>query len=215
MLGWCCISGETLHWWLMFFLAIVAIFVAMMHDDLKRWIFPPKISIQLSPHYGALVELTNRVTGERVGRAWYFHITVTNSRLWSPARESRVICHSIKKLDRDGKTTTESYATRIPLLWSHWDVLGRIRDLYSSDLCDICFVHEGNPELHLPLWFTNTAVVSSIKADERLDFKLEFEHLGGIAREKWRVSITWNGQWREPHAAMKENVKITVNRDDS
>jgi hypothetical protein len=184
---------------------ILILIVAVLPEQVRSRLRPPKLDIQLSPHRGVLVQ---RGSGSRV---WFFHISATNSRPASPARAARVSCFNIRRIDANGVQIQPPYETRIPLLWAHWDVLGVLRDIHHSELCDLCSVDEGSAELTLALWFTNSATFSRLRAHERLGFNLEIEHSGGVETQKWFVSIDWNGEWSDDRAKMLENLKIGLN----
>lgn len=95
------------------------------------------------------------------------------------------------------------------MLWAHHDVLGHVRNIFNSDLCDLFSVAKGD-NLNLELMFANDAVFRSIGKREGVQLVLEFEHSKGVVPKQWKVTIRWNGEWSEDYSTMMENAKFEV-----
>lgn len=209
----------------MFFVAFLAFAASLLQSEMRVVFFPPDIEIEMSEHGGVLVVayteqimIDKEIAGFKGVRYWYFHLLVTNRRRFSPARSARVICRQLNTIDRDGNAKSPSYSPRIPLKWAHHDVMGLVRNLFSSDLCDLCSIREPSSDhvssrLVLELAFANSAIQQSIGGGETFKLILEAEYEGGVTPKQWEVSIRWNGEWSADPQAMLKNVNIEVTRN--
>ena len=208
----------------MFFVAFLAFAASLLQSEMRVVFYPPDIEIEMSEHRGVAVvayidpfELDDGTTGFKGVKVWYFHLLVKNHRRFSPARSARVICKQLSIVDKDGRTKYASYSPRIPMKWAHHDVLGNLRNIHTTDLCDLCSIRPPisphiAPQLDLELAFTNSAISTAIAGGESFKVVLEVEYEGGVIPKQWEVTIKWNGEWSADPEEMLKNVRIEVAR---
>lgn len=184
---------------------ILLLIAAIWGAHIRSWVHPSKIEFEVAPHHGVLV---NR--GKDPNKpVWYFHLLVKNLQRSNPRKNAIVCCSGFNRTDSQGHRVAASYDADLPLFWAHWDVLGEFRDVFTQELCDLCYVDKDSEKLRIALILDNNALLSSISKDESIEFDVTLRHSEGVTGQA-HVMIRWNGDWSQSHEQMKKNVTIVA-----
>ena len=203
-------------WWVQFASATItflAVLVALFGDPLRRWLFPPRLALSLKPDITRTPVKIGAPDGsvrDTAGR-WY-HVTVTNSRRWSPANGTEVYLTQVQNQDAAGRFVN-SWVGNIPLRWRDGAALGKSALILGpSAEADLCYaIRAVEPERtkwvelcplmtpsNLPIRYSESFIIivtlqaRSVESDSNV----------------LQVQIAWDGKWSEDDGEMAKHLVV-------
>ena len=119
------LTNQILASWLVaigtFFLAFVAIFVAIFQEQIKRFMIKPKLDVEINtePPDCHKTTLTDIKTGESKVDCYYFRFKIWNNGNYS-AKDSEVAITKLFKKQENGQYNEDKSFLPLNLLWSHY-----------------------------------------------------------------------------------------------
>jgi hypothetical protein len=119
---------------------IGAVIVALFGDQIRRWLWPPRLQIQLADDVGVQTRYRLQASDRlpRGSSRWY-HIRVQNPSRWSPVSSVQVFILRIEETDAEGEFTP-TWIGELPIRWRYQEArpltitLGPAMD---ADACNV------------------------------------------------------------------------------
>jgi hypothetical protein len=156
----------------------------------------PKLELTLRPGTGDVSHWAD-------GRTELFHhITVTNRRQWSPARDVRILVVGLARRGPDGAFHPEPLAVPQPLAWAFTGGQVRLPTLARRDLCEFGFLGEHAGRFKLATRADADEFRGFVLAGEAMRVEVAASARNTSSRPALTLEVAWDGGWadvREMH----------------
>jgi hypothetical protein len=162
--------------------------VAIWGDWIRARLAGPQITLALRDARG---DLTTRNDGRK---EIYFHISVKNHRLWSPAEAVRVLVVGVAKRRPDGSYLAEPLIAPLQLTWAFPSFHELFPTIADSDTCDFGALDEQTKVFRLTTYITPNNFRGTVIGGEAIRATLVAS--AHNARSKpLVVEVSWDGVW--------------------
>jgi hypothetical protein len=183
---------------------IGAVIVALFGNWIRLRFFPPKLSIGLLDTEGEKVPVTNPA-GHVVDEARYYHLLVSNSRRWFPAKNVDVRLLQLEEPAPGGGWRIASGAIA-PMMCRNQAFNPMKHDIGSDMDFDICSVRKSGKVLLHPIFAPNNLqTVWNGACDLILSFQARSTE---VDTRMVRIRISWDGKWQDGTKEMQDHFKI-------
>jgi hypothetical protein len=150
------------------------------------------------------------LTPRNGGNAIFYHVEVSNQRIWSPAKAVRVMVVGIEKRRPDGSYFLEPFLP-LQLTWIIPELHEQFPTVTTPDICDLGYLDQHAFTLsvyRIPLQFPG-----SISGNEGIRVTLVARAQNGESRPLV-IEISWDGTWvADIHQVQKHMVVKEVHRE--
>jgi hypothetical protein len=180
------------------FVAILAIW----SDWFKYKLRPLKLKIIPLDLRGELTEYNN---GKKV---IYYHLKVKNLRVWSTAKNCRVILKAVSRELPNGEFETKFLEVTPFFKWAPATIIPPIVDISNEQTFDIGYIEQGGELFKLSLNWRGNNFTGDVKPGEKIRFTLEIVADSFKHKKPQVFEILWNGKWVEDLGEMSNNLII-------
>jgi len=180
---------------------IVAI-LAIWKEKITSYIAGPKLKLEINNYKGELNWLNNNKA------VIYYHLKIKNERNWAPAKKVRILITGIskKKINNDYKQI--SLNIPLQLTWAYPQFNEMLPDIISEKECDLGCVIEGNSRFELSTYIKPNNFEGFIEKKEKICVFLSISADNYIPKSKYKIEISWNGEWSSNLDEMKRHLII-------
>jgi len=189
-----------------------AVFAALFGDILRSKWFPPCLQLTLPHPEGHKTQIkwpvkTETGMEQRAEDVRYYHLRVSNTRRWSPAREVQVFLTRVEEPGPDNALQVV-WSGDIPVYWDHQELFPPARTIGPAADCVLCSVLKGGALVLHPLvvpfnmktrWEKSCTVITSFQARS-----------SQADSDNIRVQIAWDGHWEDGEAEMKRHLVVKM-----
>jgi hypothetical protein len=171
--------------------AVGSIFVAVFAiwgDYYRRKWAAPQLSLSLNNSRGDLFPWAN---GKR---AYYFHVKVKNRRVWSPARDVRVLIERAARRRPDETFVLEPLVYPLPLAWTPRELGDFQRTVFDTEICDVGFIVEDADKFRLSTLITPSNFQDFVTAGDALRVQIVASGQNTLSKPLF-LEIRWDGKW--------------------
>ncbi len=194
------------NWWVKFAVAIGtigAVAVALFGQAFRAKFFPAKLSLRLADGNGEATRV--RMAGGQDEQARYYHLRVSNSRRWSPAKEIQIVLLQVEEPGPSGALEV-IWRGDIPISWRHQQLFPVARTIGAEAYADLCSVGEGGwLRLHLLLTPFNLEV--SRQSASTLVLTLQARG-SEVDSPVVRIRLAWDGRWHPGEVEMRRHMVV-------
>lgn len=163
--------------------------LAIWGDKVRSLVAGPKIRIQLREGRG---NLTTRANGVRTV---YYHISVTNGRTWSPARNLVVRLTNIETMAADGRFQPERLVHSLQFTWANPQFHEISPTVTSSDICDFGFIDEGSDGFVPSMYVMPNDFSGVVRTGESKRFTIVATADNYHSKTPLILEVAWDGTW--------------------
>jgi hypothetical protein len=175
--------------------------LAIWGDWFKARFAGPKIPLTLRDERG---NLTRRENG---ARTVYYHVSVTNTRKWSPARNIRIMLTAIHTKAADGNFVPDRLVHALQLTWAHPEFHEISPTLSDRDIADFGFLDEGASEFTPSLYVRPLDFPGLVAANQSKRFTIVATADNYNSPKPLIIEVSWNGKWiKDTEELMKHLV---------
>ncbi|HVN01528.1 MAG TPA: hypothetical protein VMT68_15070 [Caulobacteraceae bacterium] len=206
-------GSESQFWWnwgvsaIGAFGTVAAVIVALFGNRLQRWLFPPRLTVNLADSGGVKGGYTLiDAAGQRVeSEARWYHALVANPTRWPAVTQVQVALRQIEEVDALGKPCP-IWAGDTPLQWAHKGdrpLLLNIGHAAEFDLFSV--VKEGWLDIHPLAPLESQSTRWPDKAHIFLTVQAR-----GIEGDSpaTRFEVAWDGAWSDDRTEMARHVVV-------
>ncbi len=187
----------------------VTVAVLAIWGDFFRYKFAgPQLELSLNNPRGDLTARANQI------QAYFFHLRVRNRRLWSPAKDVRVLLERIARRRPDGSFLTESLVYPLPLAWTPSELGDFVRTIFDTATCDLGFLDQNVKQFTLSTLITPNNVHSYVAADSAIRVRIVASGQNATSSKPLFLEIAWDGSWTanrdeiQRHLVVKEIASL-------
>jgi hypothetical protein len=180
---------------------VVVAILAIWGDFFRFKWAGPKLLLSLDDPRGNLFPRANGM------RAYFFHLKVKNRRLWSPAKDVRVLVERAARRKPDGSFGLVPLVYPLPLAWTPRELGDFLRTVFDTEICDVGFLDQNSDRFVLATLFTASNFQNFVVANDAI--RLRILALGQNAMSKpLFLEITWYGNWTADRDAMQNHLVV-------
>ena len=177
---------------------IAVAITAIWGDFIRNKYYGPKLNITLLDSLGDLTYLLNGIPG------LYYKFKVENNRLWSPAKNVRVLLLRVYKPAADGKYVKSDFSGPIQITWQWSDL--QYQNIGPESICTFGHLIKGK-NFELSTYVKPNNLDRFIKANEKMIIVVKA--VADTAESNTlNVEISWNGKWNDDRVEMSKNLVI-------
>lgn len=188
----------------------LAVVLALFREYIARWIYPPKLDIELARSAGEATRsglsppAGSDSSPPRVEKSRYFHVRVTNPRRFYVIGSVEVALLRVQELD-DAGNVVRDWEGDVPLQWRHMSPHAprAIGTPYDADLFSV--VRDKWLELHP----TVRPLILNLRYTGKTSLRLVVQARGEQCESgKLRLSVKWDGDWSDDTERMREHLIV-------
>jgi len=184
-------------------LGTIAVAVLAIWGDFFRYkLAGPQLSLALHDARG---DPTHRTNGTL---AFFFHLKVRNRRLWSPAKDVRVLLERIARRRPDGSFLAEHLVYPLTLIWTPMEVGDFQRTVGGIETCDLGFLDQGSDRFRISALIVPNNVHASVRANEAIRVQIAATGQNVTSSKPLFLEIAWDGNWTANREEMQQHLVI-------
>ena len=185
----------------------VAVAVLAIWGDFFKYRFAgPQLELSLNNPRGDFTARTNQAHTVQT-HAYFFHLKIRNRRLWSPAKDVRVLLQRIARRRPDLSFITEPLVYPLPFAWTPSELGDFVRTIFDSETCDLGFLDQNGKPFALSTRFAPNNVQSYVAAGSAI--RVEIVASGQNATSKpLFLEIAWDGIWTDDRDDMQKHLVV-------
>lgn len=180
---------------------LVAIF-AIWGDYWRYLLAGPQLSLSLNDPSG---DLTARSNGMQ---AYFFHLKIKNRRLWSPARDVRVLIDRIARRRPDGSFLVDHLVYPLPLIWTPSEMGDFQRSVGGEETCDLGFLDQNSTRFQLHVLMMPNNVHAYVEADDAIRLSVVATGQNVTSSRPLFLEVAWDGDWTANKAQMRTHLVV-------
>lgn len=194
-------------------MTFLAVLVALFGEPLRRQLFPPRLALSLKPGCTKTPAAIGAPDGSvRMTAARWYHLTVNNSRRWSPANGTEVYLTRVQNENAAGRFVT-SWAGNIPLQWRNGAALGKTALILGPAAeADLCYaVRDVEPERTKWVELSPLLTPSNLAVRYTESFKIIVTLQARSVESDsnvLQVQIAWDGKWSDDDGEMANHLVV-------
>ncbi len=207
--------NQDAHFWLNWAVQLLGVVgtllvavIALFGEAIRGKLLPPRLSLALRSKVGEKGQFrypTNGAAHEGVINARYYHVTVSNARRWSQAKETQVFLTLLEE-ECIGGGARVVWVGQIPMSWRHREISPLVRTIGADADCDLCCADQNGRLQLMPL-----IIPLNLKHtwEGRFVLWLTLQAKSHLADSPpLRLKISWDGEWHDGDLEMSERLKI-------
>jgi hypothetical protein len=180
----------------------IAVAVLAIWGDLARYLLAgPKLALSLNNPCGDLFPRRDGKT------AYYFHLKVANRRLWSPAKDVRVLVERVARRRPDGLFVLEPLVYPLPLAWTPSELRDFQRTIFNTEICDLGFLVEGADRFRLSTVIHPSNFQTDVVAKDALRLRIQASGQNAVSQPLF-LEIAWDGTWVADGGVMQKHLVV-------
>jgi hypothetical protein len=188
--------------WCVAFGTLAVAIIAIWGDWFRSKVAAPKLSLSIHNARGTATQFTNGP------RAIFYHLKVSNSRRWAPARNCQVFLKEVYRRGPDHVFHPVPLPVPVPFVWAPAEFSPPAVSVPSEQILDFGLIAE-NSQYFLPrLYVTPNDFQGSVGAQEAVRYSLEVLADGYASRQYQVFEVSWNGRWTDNLDQMSQNLVI-------
>ena len=178
---------------------IVAI-LAIWGDYFRSRLAGPRLHVSLLNSDGEKTFWTGNIPTR------FYHLHVTNTRQWAPAKNARVVLTSLARMAADDSLTPLRLSGALQLTWQFPQVNPQYAEIGPDHTCDLGFVL-ADKGFQMSLYVTPNNFQGVVRARERM--RVEVQAFADNARSNvLYLEIAWDGVWSDDTAEMRRHLVV-------
>jgi hypothetical protein len=179
----------------------VAVF-AIWGDFFKYKLAGPQLTLSLNDPRGDLTARANNT------QAYFFHLKVRNGRLWSPAKDVRVLLDRIARRRPDGSFLVETLVYPLPLIWTPMEVGDFQRTVSDIETCDLGFLDQNADRFRLSTLVMPNNVKGYVRSGEAIRIRIIASGQNTTSSKPLFIEIAWDGVWSANKEEMQNHLVV-------
>jgi hypothetical protein len=181
----------------------VSVAVLAIWGDFFRYKFAgAQLELSLNDPRG---DLTPRTNGTQ---SYFFHLKIRNRRLWSPARDVRVLLERIARRRPDGSFLTASLVYPLPLVWTPMEVGDFQRTIADIETCDLGFLDQNADRFRLSTLVTPNNFQGYVRANDAIHVRIVAAGQNATLSKPLFLEIAWDGVWTADREEIQRHLVI-------
>jgi hypothetical protein len=177
------------------------IIVALFGNQLRRWLFPARLTVEILDKDGELTILDN---GHRV---IYYHLRIINTSNVI-VNNCRVFLTKIMKFE-NGNFKDIPFSVPLRYAWSPAETSPEGVDIVTERIADFGYVIETSTEFKPTVTPILNSFRGNLKHHETFRYYIELIAENYRPRKLIGIEITWDGIWPEDMNEMHQHLKIS------
>jgi len=187
------------------FTAIGTVLVAVLAiwgDFFRYKLAGPQLELSLNDASG---DLTPRTNG---AQTYFFHLKVRNRRLWSPAKDVRVLLERIARRGPDGSFFAEPLVYPLPLAWTPSELGDFQRTIADTETCDLGFLDQKPEAFRLSVIIAPGNFKGYVLADSAIHVRIVASGQNATSSKPLFLEIAWDGHWIADREEMRKHLVV-------
>jgi hypothetical protein len=181
----------------------VAVAVLAIWGDFFRYKFAgPQLELSLNDLRGNLTPRTNGT------HTYFFHLKIRNRRVWSPAKDVRVLVERIARRGPDGSFFAEPLVYPVPLAWTPSELGDFQRTIADTETCDLGFLDQNAEAFKLSVLFAPGNFKGYVRADRAIHVRIVALGQNVTSSRPLFLEIAWDGRWTTDRDEMRKHLVI-------
>lgn len=181
----------------------VAVAVLAIWGEFFRYkLAGPQLVLSLHDSRG---DLTARTDGTQ---AYFFHLKVRNRRLWSPARDVRVLLERIARRRPDGTFLTEHLVYPLPLIWTPMEMGDFLRTVGDVETCDLGFLDQTSDRFRLSTFLMPHNLHGYVARGGAIRIGVVATGQNVTSSTPLLLEIAWDGVWVADRQQMLQHLVV-------
>jgi hypothetical protein len=181
----------------------VAVAVLAIWGDFFRYKFAgPQLGLSLNDSRGDLTPRANQT------QAYFFHLKIRNRRLWSPAKDVRVLLERIARRGPDGSFFAEALVYPLPLAWTPSELGDFQRTITDTETCDLGFLDQNADRFRLSTLIIPNKLQGWVRAGEAIHIRIVASGQNATSSKPLFLEIAWDGVWTTDRDEMQKHLVV-------
>jgi len=182
----------------------VSVAVFAIWGDFFRYKFAgPQLTLSLNDPRGDLTARANNT------QAYFFHLKVRNKRLWSPAKDVRVLLERIaRRRPADGSFIVESLVYPLPLIWTPMEAGDFQRTISDIEICDLGFLDQNANAFRLSTLVMPNNVHGYVQANDAIRIRVVASGQNTTSSKPLFLEIAWDGVYTLDKEEMQKHLVV-------
>ena len=176
--------------------------LAIWGDRVRALLVGPKIKIALRSPRG---NLTFTQDDKNVV---YYHISVTNQRTWSPARNLVIKLTKIESKAADGTYQPVSLVHQLQFTWAHPQFHEISPTVTSSDMCDFGLLAEGAGHFQPSFYVMPNDFGGYVQKGQSTRFTITATADNYHSKTPLIIEVAWDGVWTDDTEALMRHLVV-------
>lgn len=139
--------------------------------------------------------------------AYYYHLKVTNSRSFVPARNCRVMLKQLHRRGPDSQFQPEILVVPLQYAWAPSEWAPVLQTVAGEAVFDFGRIVQSS-NFQPTLYTTSTNFRGFVNANEAVRFSLQVIADNYVSPRMQVFEVAWNGKWADTREEMQQNVVI-------
>jgi hypothetical protein len=137
----------------------------------------------------------------------FFHLKIKNRRLWSPARDVRVLVERAARPKADGTFVLEPLVYPLPLAWTPSELGDFLRTVFDTETCDLGFINKNTIGFMLSMIVTPSNFQPYVAPNEALRLQVVASGQNAVSKPLF-LEIRWDGRWDADKDEMEKHLVV-------
>jgi len=176
--------------------------LAIWGDFFRYKLAGPQLELSLINPRGDLTSRGNKKL------AYFFHLKIRNRRIWSPAKDVRVLLERIARRRPDGSFFTEPLVYPLPFVWTPMELGDFQRTIADAETCDLGFLDQDTDRFRLATLIIPNNFRGYVLANDAIRVRIVASGQNVTSSKPLFLEIAWDGIWTADRDDMKKHFVI-------
>jgi hypothetical protein len=176
--------------------------VAIWGDFLRYKLAGPQLELSLNDPRGDLTPRTNQT------HAYFFHLKIRNRRLWSPAKDVRVLLERIARRRPDGSFFVEPLVYALPMTWTPSEMGEVQRTVAETEMCDLGSLDENSDRFILSAFIRPSNFKGWVLRNDAIHIRIVASGQNATSSKPLSLEIAWDGVWPADDEEIQKHLVI-------
>ncbi len=172
--------------------------LAIWGDWIRTRLVPPKLGLSVHNARGTVIPSANGP------RRIFYHLKVSNSRPWAPARNCRVLLKAVHRRGPDQQFHPAPLPVPMQFVWAPSGFTPPLVNIVSEQILDFGHLAEGAPRFIPSLYVLLSDFEGFVGSEQSVRFSLQIEADGYAARQYQVFEVAWSDNLDE----MAQHLRI-------
>lgn len=177
--------------------------LAIWGDRVRAWLVGPNLQVRLRSQRGNLTATQDGT------QTVYYHLTVDNSRTWSPAHNVVVRMSKLETRDADRKFQPERLVQWLQFTWSHPQFHEISPTVTDHDMCDFGYLVEGSDGFVPTTYVRPINFAGIVHANESKRFTIQTTADNYHSKNPLVIEVTWDGTWTADTEELMKHLVVS------
>ena len=176
--------------------------LAIWGDFFRYKLAGPQLEVSLNNPRGDLTPRANQK------QAYFFHLKIRNRRLWSPARDVRVLLERIARRRPDGSFFIEPLVYPLPFAWTPRELGDFQRTVADVDTCDLGFLDQGTDRFGLAMLIVPNNFHGYVLANDAIRVRILASGQNVTSSKPLFLELAWDGVWTADREEIQKHLVV-------